>query len=233
MSPAAWFILTCPAVLAWALVCRWLLHSPRQEPLVGLIYRGMQAYVRLLHRVRYEGLSEVPRGVGAGPLVVVCNHTAGIDPLLVQAACEFEVRWMMANDMRLPRFEPFWQFARIIGVDRQGRDTTSAREAIRHLKAGGVVGVFPEGGIERPPETLRPFYSGVGLIVSRSKAPVLPVWIRGTPQVDRAWESLWTPSRARVTFGPIMRPEANEGPEEITRSVRAWFKQVSGWPDAD
>lgn len=219
--------------MAWALFCRWLLTNPRQEPLVGLIYRGMQAYVALLHRVRYEGLNHVPRGVSPGPLVVVCNHTAGIDPLLVQAACEFEVRWMMANDMRLPRFEPFWRFARIIGVDRQGRDTTSAREAIRHLKAGGVIGVFPEGGIERPPETLRPFFSGVGLIVSRSKAPVLPVWIRGTPQVDRAWESLWTQSAARVTFGPIMRPGAGEGPEEVTQAVRAWFRDVSGWPDTD
>jgi 1-acyl-sn-glycerol-3-phosphate acyltransferase len=193
----------------------------------------MQAYVRLVHRVQYEGLPFLPRGVSAGPLVVVCNHTAGIDPLLVQAACEFEVRWMMANDMRLPRFEPFWQLARAIGVDRQGRDTTSAREAIRHLKAGGVIGVFPEGGIERPPETLRPFFSGVGLIVARSGAPVLPVWIRGTPQVDRAWESLWTPSHARVTFGPLMRPGPGEGPAEITQSVRAWFREVSGWPDTD
>jgi 1-acyl-sn-glycerol-3-phosphate acyltransferase len=95
-----------------------------------------------------------------------------------------------------------------------------------------VLGVFPEGGIERPAGTLRPFFPGVGLIIARSGAPVLPVWISGTPRTDTAWDSLLRTSRTRVVFGPLIRPVGRDS-EDIARQVRAWFKQVSGWPDTE
>lgn len=231
MSPLnAIFLGLC--LLLWAWFCRWIMDNPRGDPVTGLILRGMEVYSALVHRVRYEGLEHVPAVVNAGPLVVVCNHTAGIDPVLVQAGRKFEVRWMMATDMRVPALEPIWELAHIIGVNRVGRDTTSAREALRHLRSGGVLGVFPEGGIERPHGTLRKFHPGVGFIVSRSGAPVLPVWIRGTPRVPRAWESFWTPSRSVVRFGPLMRFPESATPEDITHRLREWFRETSGWPDS-
>ncbi|WP_410961928.1 lysophospholipid acyltransferase family protein, partial [Salmonella sp. SAL4359] len=85
-------------------------------------------------------------------------------------------------------------------VDRYGREIAAAREAVRHLQSGGVVGIFPEGNLERPPCHILPFLPGVGLIVHRSGAPVIPVLISGTPQIDPAWSSLWRRSRAVVQF---------------------------------
>ena len=45
-----------------------------------------------------------------GPLVVVGNHTAGIDPLLVQSACIFEIRWLMLSEMMVggPTLQALW-----------------------------------------------------------------------------------------------------------------------------
>jgi 1-acyl-sn-glycerol-3-phosphate acyltransferase len=225
------WILVLGLVLCWAGFSSWVLRNPRGDPVVGLLYRAAQIYSRAVHRVRYEGREHIPPGRRPGPLIIVCNHTAGIDPILVQAGVEFEVRWMMATDMRVPHLEDLLALADVIDVDRQGRDTTSARRAVRHLREGGVLGVFPEGGIEKPSGRLRPFFAGVGLIVVRSGAPVLPVWISGTPEADHAWQSFWKGSRARVRFGPVMRP-AGRTPEEVTRAIRAWFERESGWPDA-
>jgi 1-acyl-sn-glycerol-3-phosphate acyltransferase len=71
--------------------------------------------------------------------------------------------------------------------------------------------------------------AGAGLIIARTQAPVLPVFISGTPDVPQAWESLWTPSHATLTIGPVMRFSADQNSESINAQIKAWFERVSGW----
>jgi 1-acyl-sn-glycerol-3-phosphate acyltransferase len=191
-------------------------------------------YSRVVHRVRFEGLEHVPRGKAPPPdgMLIVANHTAGIDPLLIQAACRFEVRWMMAEDMRTPELDIFWRFARIIFVDRRMGDRRAASEAMHHLRHGGVLGVFPEGRIERPSRAILPFMAGVGVFAKRTHAPVLPVFIEGTPFARTAWGSLWRTSRSRVVFLPVVRygKECKLSAREVSEDLRARIAEVSGWP---
>src|SRR4051812_49078545 len=105
-----------------------------------------------MHRVHVEGAEHIPLTRAPGPLIVVLNHTAGIDPLLAQSVVPFEIRWLMMTDMRAPSLEWFWRFANVIFVDQRG-GVSGAREAIRHVKAGGVIGIFPEGGSNAPAST--------------------------------------------------------------------------------
>lgn len=223
-------VLGAMAWLAYAGLCRVVLRNPRGDPLTGVVYHGVRLYGAVVQRLRVRGAAEVPASRTPGPLIVVCNHTAGIDPLLVSGAVPFEIRWMMGLDMMAPSLAWAWAWARVIPVNRKGRDLSGTREALRLLEEGEVVGVFPEGRLERPARRLRAFHTGAGFLIARSGAPVLPVWIDGTPQVDPAWRSLWTRGRARLTFGPLMRFEADQDAAAITRAVREWFERVSGWP---
>lgn len=230
MTVVTWIIPALAVLLAFALFCRWLLDAPRDEDVVlGLIYRFIQLYSRWFHHLRVTGLENVPRTKDPGPLVVVCNHTAGIDPLLVQSLCLFQVRWMMALDMRMSRLDWFWNWSGMIFVDRTGKDQVGMREAIRHVNDGGVVGVFPEGALERPPRHLLPFHPGVGLIVSRTGAPVLPMIIEGTPVVKQPWDSLTRQSHSSITVGPMMRFDGMKA-AEISRRLREWYTVQTGWP---
>jgi 1-acyl-sn-glycerol-3-phosphate acyltransferase len=229
-------LLTVILLAAWicfALFCRWIsVGTPRPGSLsIGLFYRFIQVYSRLVHRLEVTGQGHALLcDQQTGPLVVVCNHTAGVDPAIVQSAMVREIRWMMAKDMMLPSCSWIWEWLRIIAVDTKARaDTNSVREAIRHLNEGGVLGLFPEGGIERPSRQFRPFMAGAGLIIARTQAPVLPVFISGTPDVPQAWESLWTPSHATLTIGPVMRFSADQNSESINAQIKAWFERVSGW----
>lgn len=192
------------------------------------------AYARVVHRVRFEGLEHVPRGksLPEGGLLVVANHTAGIDPLLIQAACRFEIRWMMARDMRAPALDLFWRYARIVFVDRRMGDRDAAAEGVKHLRRGGALGVFPEGRIERPAGAVMPFMPGVGVFARRTHAPVLPVFIEGTPRAETAWGSLWRPSRSRVVFLPVVRygKDSRMSAREVTEDLRRRIAGVAGWP---
>ncbi|MBL8762275.1 MAG: 1-acyl-sn-glycerol-3-phosphate acyltransferase [Phycisphaerae bacterium] len=211
--------------------CRWLLDNPREDVATGLATLLGKFLARVVHRCRVEGREHVPGSRRPGPLIVVVNHTAGIDPVLVQVACPFYIRWIMAQRMRLPQFECVWSFLDIIGIDQNSRDAAAIRASLRVLGEGGVLGIFPEGGIERPARQLLPFAPGVGLLVSRGKARVLPVVIDGTPVTPTAWGSLCTPSRARVRFFPVIDyPSMGLSAGEIVKDLRARYEAWTGWP---
>ncbi len=215
------------AWLLWACCAYALMQGPRPDPVTGLAWWFVRLYARWFHRCTYEGLAHLPHNRSPGPLILVVNHTAGVDPLLVQAACPFFVQWMMGRDMRTRYLADIWEWVDIIDVDRKGRDTTSARAAIRVLRDGGVIGIFPEGRIERPPGVLLPFHPGVGMIVQAGGARVLPVFLRGTPETRTAWGSLFRRGHAVVRFGPVMAlPRADA--ETTTATVKAWFESQCG-----
>lgn len=244
-------VIILAAWLAWAVAANALTRNPRHEPGAGLTLVAMRTYARLVHNLRIDGFENIPRTPHAGPLVVICNHTAGVDPVLVQAAVPFEIRWMMARDMMPRLLDPLWDFAGVIPVNRGGADTTAARQALRYLQRGsdridelsapaealgrgGVIGIFPEGGIERPRRTILPFQPGVGLLIHRSQAPVLQVIIDGTPAAATAWGSLTRRSRSRLRFLPI-KSYADTGlsATEIAADLRQRLIDATGWRTTD
>lgn len=229
---ALWVFIAAAAWLVLAELSRRFVDNPRREIPAGMYWTVSRWYAHAVHGLRAEGQPELRRRKHPGPLVIVVNHTAGVDPVLVQSCCDFEIRWVMAQDMRTRALEDFWSYGRIIFVDRQKGGTAGTREIVAHVKAGGVIGIFPEGGIERPARTLLPFAAGVGFVVRRTGAPVLPVWIDGTPMaLPTAWASLVTPSAARVRFGELIDYSGTKmDAEEIAADLQRRYQEWTGWP---
>ena len=206
--------------------------GPREDVLTGLAALVCGVYCRVFHGLRVEGLENVPRSA-AGGLLVVANHASGIDPLVIQSTLPFYVRWMMIESMMLPALKGLWEWMEIIPVAGSGRELASARAAIRAVAAGTPVGIFPEGGIERPAGVLLPFIPGVGLIIAKTGAPVLPLVIEGAPYAATAWGSLFKPSRTRVRVMPLIRyPKEGMKPEQIARDLERRYAEWTGWPVA-
>lgn len=234
MTPALWTIAALAALILVGLLARGVERNPRGDLESGIAFLVGRVYVRVFHNLRVHGPEHIPPGRNPGPLIVVANHTAGLDPILIQAACPFDIRWIMAADMRAPTLEWFWKLQKIIFVGRNDSSSSlGLRTAIAHLRAGGVLGIFPEGGLERPHRHILPFNPGLGMLVRRTRARVLPVLVDDTPQIDPAWASLWRPSRSRVTFGPPLDIDPGMGAAEIADIVRRHFIAWSGWPVND
>lgn len=212
---------------------RSLRAGPEGHALTGLSWQLLRGYNRLIHRVRYEGLEHVPVTSDPGPLIVVSNHGAGVDPLLIQGACRFSIRWMMATDTMSPSLDWFWRWRRIIAVRRDGSDSAPLREAIRHLRGGGVLGVFPEGGLAPRDGAIRAFMPGIGFIVSRSKAQVLLVWVTDTPVCDSPFGALSRFSRSRVVFVDRITFPDGTSAESIVSELRDRLANASGWTLSD
>jgi 1-acyl-sn-glycerol-3-phosphate acyltransferase len=223
-------------VLAWGFLClfSWQVYrNPRGDFETGVIIVVMKLISRFLQRLEVRGGDNIPMGRSPGAFIVIANHTSGVDPIILQAAVDFEIRFMMGADMAIPALGKFWEWTGIIPVDRSRADRTGVRVAIRHLQAGGVLGIFPEGGIERPACRLLPFMSGVGLLVRKTGAPVLPVVISGTPYGDSAFSTILKPGRAVLEFQPMIDYASSElSAEEITEDLLARFQSWTGWPIA-
>jgi len=229
------------ALLIWVLLIlfhrltlyRAFRRGPRGEAVSGFVWYITRIYGRLWHRVEYENAGIVPDTNDPGGLIVVSNHTGAVDPVLIQARCRFHVRWLMASEMMTPGADWIWRLADVIPVERSGRDLAPTREAIRHVRAGKVLGIFPEGRIVVPPGEIRPFAPGVGLIIARARAPVLLCWVSGTPETNDTIQGLMTPSRARVRFVDQIDfgDEADAG--VITEALRRRLAEASGWPVND
>jgi 1-acyl-sn-glycerol-3-phosphate acyltransferase len=84
-----------------------------------------------------------------------------------------------------------------VPIRREGVAASAIRAALELLEAGGVVGVFPEGGIVTPGDLKR----GVSLIAARADATIVPVHLAGTRGMYHpdAWLARARP--VRVTFG--------------------------------
>lgn len=161
-----------------------------------------------------------------GPAILVCNHTAGLDPVLIQSVCPRIVVWMMASeyyDLRMMR----WVFEAVqaIPVDRNGKDLAATRAGLRALKAGRVLGVFPEGRIETDRELLE-FQVGVALLAIKSGASVYPAYLDGTQRGREMAASVLRPCRATIAFGPEVKFDRTDVSRENLAAVTATIRHA-------
>ena len=129
---------------------------------------------------------EIPK---TGPLIIVANHPFGIlDPCVLAhfvATHRPDLR-VMANSIleEIPEMRPW-----IIAVDPFGGEGSTRRnlgpmkEALKHLRAGGALAVFPSGEVAhwRPGRGVEesPWSTHIGSLVRRTGATVLPVYFPG------------------------------------------------------
>ena len=200
---------------------------------VGVTEAVARPLARFIHRTRWDGFEDF-RAPEAG-FVIVANHASGLDPPLMQFAVQRRVRFMMAKEQMHPAMAGFWRRLQVLPVTYTAADAAMFREAVRHVKGGGVVGVFPEGSIERPPCVLAPFAEGTGTLVALTKAPVVLLWIHGTPTVGNALLDPLVPRGRAVVRYVGTYDFAAEGVRDakaITGRLRAELARASGWPMA-
>ena len=108
-------------------------------------------------------------------------------------------------------------------MDRTGRDLTATRAALRTLAEGRVLGVFPEGRIEKTHDLI-PFQTGVALMAIKTGVPVYPAYINGSQRGMSMVRAFLTPSEATIAFGPPVQFErgstSKEALDAVTRRIQ-------------
>jgi 1-acyl-sn-glycerol-3-phosphate acyltransferase len=175
-------------------------------------------FSRIYHQVDVLAPQRLPR---RGSAILVCNHTSGLDPLLIQSVCSRLIVWMMAKEYYdLKWLTPIYRTVEAIPVDRGRPDMAATRAALRALSMGRILGVFPEGRIETSRELL-PFNTGVAVLALRSRAPVFPAYLDGTQRGKEMGPAFAIPNRATLRFGPEVVLERAAGRRQLATATAA------------
>lgn len=190
------------------LVSPWILapsHRGGRRPEVhghlALLWWLNRGYCVAVHRLINFNEAPLPE---QGPAILVANHTSPVDNLVLQAGCRRVLGFMVAREFYdAPLIGLFCRILGCIPVRRDGRDLSATREALRALSDGRVLPIFPEGRITfASGREFGPGKPGAAFLTIRSGVPVIPAYIRGTPEEKVVARALLTPSRVRVLYGP-------------------------------
>jgi acyl-[acyl-carrier-protein]-phospholipid O-acyltransferase/long-chain-fatty-acid--[acyl-carrier-protein] ligase len=146
-----------------------------------------------VYRVRAVGESNIPRE-GA---LFVANHTSWVDFLLVGAACDRMIRFLMFRKYyEWPALN--WFFRRMGAIPVAAGDPPSKTEeslaiARREIRNGHAVCIFAEGAITRTGNLLK-FKRGFEKIASGVDCPIVPIYVEGI------WGSIFSYEGGRFFF---------------------------------
>ncbi|HJT81098.1 MAG TPA: lysophospholipid acyltransferase family protein [Chthoniobacterales bacterium] len=125
---------------------------------------------RILHRERM---------INSGPVILAMNHQSYLDPPLAGNATDRPIYFFARRSLlEVPLLGPILPKLNVIPVDQEGMDRSALKATIRVLKANHGVLIFPEGS-RTLDGNLQPALPGLGLIIAKTLAPVVPMRIFG------------------------------------------------------
>jgi 1-acyl-sn-glycerol-3-phosphate acyltransferase len=156
---------------------------------------------RILHRERM---------IQSGPLLLAMNHQSYLDPPLAGNACDRPIYYLTRSTLlNVPVFGRILPKLNVIPVDQEGIDRRALKKLIEVVRAGNGALVFPEGS-RTLDGNLQPGQPGIGLIIAKTRAPVVPMRIFGAFEALPRGGGRFRFSRVTVVVGhPIFFTDAD------------------------
>ncbi len=175
--------------------------------------------------IKVSGREHIPEGA-----VLVCgNHSSYADPFMLAYAFRnrIQVHFMAKIELRrIPVLGWYLQKMGTFFVNRGASDSSAIKQAIRYLRSGEKVMMFPEGTRVRPEEKAAG-KTGAAMLAVRTGVPILPVYIASRKR-------LFSPNPVIIgkPYMPTL-PEGVSGPEgyqlvvaELMAKIRALEEQA-------
>lgn len=169
-------------------------------------------------QLRWYGKENVPPG-GA---ILVVNHQSYLDPALVGGCLMPRPIHFMARAslFTIPAFRALIVACNAFPIERDSGDVKGVKEALRRLKAGGALVVFPEGTRTRD-GLVAPMKPGFRLLAERAAVPIVPVLVEGAYGVWPRTRPLPGIGPVNVIFGrPLEVREGEDFAERLREAVR-------------
>ena len=188
------------------------------------LHTFLQPIFRVLYPWKVIGKENIPEGA-----CVICpNHTYWNDPFCVVFAFGREVvmRAMAKIEIiRWPVVGPVLEKCGVFGVDRGNTDLKAARMAMKSLKEGSKLLMFPEGTRVKEGESVDA-KAGAALFATRCNVPLLPVYINNSKKLFK---------RSTVVVGQPYMPEyegRKASAEELQKIVQELQERIYALEEA-
>lgn len=199
---------------------------------VGVLLRG-------LLRPTIRGIENIP---STGPVILASNHLSFFDSIIIPLASPRHVAFLAKSEyftgtgLRGAVNKAFFTAVGAIPVDRD--DPRAGQRSLDLqldvLRGGGGVGIYPEGTRSRDGRLYRG-RTGVAHLVLSSGAPVVPVAISGTQNIQPVGSRFIRPAKVTIDFGQAMQLSdryagvpLGKARRQITDDIMAAIQAMSG-----
>ena len=140
-------------------------------------YSLSKAIAKIFFNYRVIGAENM---IEEGPCIIAANHCSYLDPPLVGVASKRAIHYLARKSLLdVPILGPILPELNVIPVDQKNADRSALMGIIRVIRGGGAALIFPEGTRSRE-GNLQPAQPGIGMIVAKTGAPVVPVRVFGS-----------------------------------------------------
>ncbi|QRV01569.1 1-acyl-sn-glycerol-3-phosphate acyltransferase [Arcanobacterium phocisimile] len=196
---------------------------PEAQPFLRFIAPIIIKLNNVVQNLTITGLHHIPHD---GPAIVIANHTVHADSLILGEA--------IIKSGRTPHFVAGSDFFAVPGVAfilrgvnaiKVTRGTSAAKDSLDGIRdildAGGIVLLFPEGGLTHDPQ-LWPMRGKTGLarlMATHPDVPIIPCAHWGNERLLNPWnyaidwKHMGRHTRTHVVFGPALNLSVSEDPD--------------------
>ncbi len=165
-------------------------------------------FQKIFYRIEVEGIQNIP---AIGPLVLASNHTSSHDIIILGCTSTRQIHFMAKQELfdKNALLAAYFRGAGVFPVRRGQNDRKAIAVALRYLKRGKVLGMFPEG---KRFAALERGKTGVARLAMKTKAEVVPVAIIGARQINMSQRlRRWHRTHVVIRYGqPLSTVEAAE-----------------------
>jgi 1-acyl-sn-glycerol-3-phosphate acyltransferase len=191
-----------------------------------LKYVVLGPVLKALFRPHVEGLAHVP---ARGPVILACNHLSFSDsiftPLIVKRRVTFvaKAEYFTGKGIKGWLMRQFFAGTGTIPVDRSGGKAARAAldTLLGVLTSGGIAGIYPEG-TRSPDGRLYRGKTGVARLALESGAPVVPVALLNTDEIQPTGRLIPRIEQVRMRFGKPLdfsRYAGSQGDRFVERAI--------------
>ncbi|GBD99236.1 1-acyl-sn-glycerol-3-phosphate acyltransferase [bacterium BMS3Abin07] len=181
---------------------------------------------KLFLRFEVSGKGNIPE---KGGVIIASNHLSYLDPPLVGISIKRRATYMAKSGLfgipLIGKFVESFSFP----VDRKNPKPSTIKDAVRRLKNGELIVMFPEG-TRSPAGDSTSGKRGVAIIAAMSKAVIIPAHIEGTERALPVGAKFIRPAKVRITFGKALAIKPGESEKEfqvrITRDLLSIIKNL-------
>jgi len=189
---------------------------------MGFHYRVAYVVLNILARLFFglvtRGGERVPK---TGGVIIASNHISYYDPPMVGCGVPREMHYMAKEELfKNPVFGAIIRSYNAIPLRRSVGDMAAFRKAVKLIKQGRAVLMFPEGTRSLSGRLLKA-KAGVGMIGVMTSAPIVPVYVEGTNNLGKAF---WRKRRFRVSCAEPVIPSDYE---DETADPKEQYKKVT------
>ena len=147
---------------------------------MGLCYSFHKNLARLIAKTCFAFKTvHRERIIEEGGAILAMNHQSYLDPPLAGISCRREIHYLARKTLLdWPVMGGLFPRLNVIPVDQERADMSALKSVIRLVKAGHCTVVFPEGSRTLDGDFL-PALPGLGLIIAKTRCPVVPMRIFG------------------------------------------------------